>query len=253
MKRNPWRVTSVFTLSSLAAMASGINNPVIDFTVAAANDPGVESNWMIESGNLVRTGSGPVGIYQVHHFEDTYVGLHQFLTQDMRLLATADVDYRYQVQWGDFTGDDLFHEQATRITFTAGPTQAARITFRVNYPTDELYPDLTNQPTVDDVSLMFAHLTDLNGNGAFMRGLLPIAQPGGMFLSSVNNRYESLGDSQVMGVPLGSLELSMDRIPRDRPVVIHCKSGARSARAVGQLRAKGYTNVKSLSGGILAW
>lgn len=54
-------------------------------------------------------------------------------------------------------------------------------------------------------------------------------------------------------IPIATLEASLDRIPKDRPVVIHCKSGARSARAVGQLKALGYRNAKSLTGGILAW
>ena len=54
-------------------------------------------------------------------------------------------------------------------------------------------------------------------------------------------------------IPMAALEQSLDRIPKDRPVVIHCKSGARSARAVGQLKALGYRNAQSLTGGILAW
>jgi rhodanese-related sulfurtransferase len=36
-------------------------------------------------------------------------------------------------------------------------------------------------------------------------------------------------------------------------VVIHCRSGVRSARAVRTLEAAGYTNLYSLRGGILAW
>jgi adenylyltransferase/sulfurtransferase len=54
-------------------------------------------------------------------------------------------------------------------------------------------------------------------------------------------------------IPMATLDQALDRIPRDKPVVIHCKSGARSARAVAQLKAKGYGNTFSLSGGILAW
>ncbi len=54
-------------------------------------------------------------------------------------------------------------------------------------------------------------------------------------------------------IPMATLEAALDRIPKNRPVVVHCKSGARSARAVGQLKAHGYSNARSLSGGILAW
>lgn len=43
------------------------------------------------------------------------------------------------------------------------------------------------------------------------------------------------------------------QIPVDRPVVIHCKSGARSAEAVRLLLASGHPDARSLDGGVLAW
>jgi adenylyltransferase/sulfurtransferase len=36
-------------------------------------------------------------------------------------------------------------------------------------------------------------------------------------------------------------------------IVVHCKSGGRSASAVALLREHGYPHVANLSGGILAW
>ena len=36
-------------------------------------------------------------------------------------------------------------------------------------------------------------------------------------------------------------------------VVVHCRSGGRSAQAVMYLVASGFTNVKNLAGGTLAW
>lgn len=42
-------------------------------------------------------------------------------------------------------------------------------------------------------------------------------------------------------------------IPWKREIVIYCQSGKRSQRAVKFLQGKGYENVKSLSGGYLAW
>jgi adenylyltransferase/sulfurtransferase len=38
-----------------------------------------------------------------------------------------------------------------------------------------------------------------------------------------------------------------------REWVVYCKSGARSERAVRQLRAAGFTRVSNLAGGILRW
>lgn len=43
------------------------------------------------------------------------------------------------------------------------------------------------------------------------------------------------------------------RLPRDRRVVLHCKSGARSAQALQALQEQGYADVAHLDGGVLAW
>lgn len=45
----------------------------------------------------------------------------------------------------------------------------------------------------------------------------------------------------------------MARFDKDAPIVLHCKSGARSRNALLELRKLGFTNVKNLEGGILAW
>ena len=44
------------------------------------------------------------------------------------------------------------------------------------------------------------------------------------------------------------------KIPKDKPVVVHCKSGVRSAKAIRELQNEhGYHNLLNLKGGILAW
>jgi adenylyltransferase/sulfurtransferase len=54
-------------------------------------------------------------------------------------------------------------------------------------------------------------------------------------------------------IPLGEVPQRVAEIPRDKEIVVHCKSGARSARAAGFLRQQGFARVKNLKGGILAW
>jgi adenylyltransferase/sulfurtransferase len=55
-------------------------------------------------------------------------------------------------------------------------------------------------------------------------------------------------------VPLDTLSESLHRIPRDLPVVVHCRSGVRSARAIALLESEHrYENLHNLKGGILAW
>lgn len=54
-------------------------------------------------------------------------------------------------------------------------------------------------------------------------------------------------------IPLGGIMIEADQIEKDKPVVIMCRSGKRSAVALHQLQSLGYTNLYNLKGGILAW
>src|SRR5689334_14919622 len=57
-------------------------------------------------------------------------------------------------------------------------------------------------------------------------------------------------------IPLGELPKRLDEVPSGPgapDVVVHCKMGGRSAKAVRQLLDHGFTNVKNVKGGILAW
>ena len=57
-------------------------------------------------------------------------------------------------------------------------------------------------------------------------------------------------------VPLGELPRRLAELPSgpDAPdIVVHCKMGGRSAKAVRQLTEKGFTRVQNLKGGILEW
>ncbi|MBN8493030.1 MAG: MBL fold metallo-hydrolase [Burkholderiales bacterium] len=54
-------------------------------------------------------------------------------------------------------------------------------------------------------------------------------------------------------LPLGELEARQAELPRDRPIVTVCRSGARSARAAGMLGKAGFAEVANLRGGMLRW
>jgi molybdopterin/thiamine biosynthesis adenylyltransferase/rhodanese-related sulfurtransferase len=54
-------------------------------------------------------------------------------------------------------------------------------------------------------------------------------------------------------IPLNDLPRRMDELDPSKEMVVHCRSGARSARAVGFLQEAGFTKAKNLAGGILAW
>ena len=54
-------------------------------------------------------------------------------------------------------------------------------------------------------------------------------------------------------IPLGDLPKRVHELDSSREIVVHCKSGARSAKAVDFLRQSGFKRATNLTGGILAW
>ncbi|MDG2311668.1 MAG: molybdopterin-synthase adenylyltransferase MoeB [Flavobacteriales bacterium] len=74
-------------------------------------------------------------------------------------------------------------------------------------------------------------------------------------LIDVREPYE-YGIVEIGGelIPLGTVLESTNRIPKDIPVVVQCRSGVRSATAIRELEdVHGYTNLINLTGGILGW
>jgi adenylyltransferase/sulfurtransferase len=54
-------------------------------------------------------------------------------------------------------------------------------------------------------------------------------------------------------IPLGDLPKRVSELDSSREIVAHCRSGVRSAKAVGFLQQAGFKKVHNLAGGILAW
>jgi rhodanese-related sulfurtransferase len=65
-------------------------------------------------------------------------------------------------------------------------------------------------------------------------------------------------ESRISGsqnIPLGTLPTKLDDLEdyKDQEVIVHCKSGGRSASAKAFLIQQGFTNVRNLEGGITAF
>lgn len=56
-------------------------------------------------------------------------------------------------------------------------------------------------------------------------------------------------------IPLGDLPHRLDELDefKDQEIIVHCRSGARSGNAKKFLESKGYTKVRNVLGGILAY
>ena len=54
-------------------------------------------------------------------------------------------------------------------------------------------------------------------------------------------------------IPLAELPDRLGELNKDDEIVVHCKLGGRSAKAVAHMSDQGFTNVTNLVGGIAAW
>lgn len=54
-------------------------------------------------------------------------------------------------------------------------------------------------------------------------------------------------------VPLATVQDNLDKYDKDAHILVHCRAGGRSAKAVDLMRSKGFTNTWNVQGGILAW
>jgi sulfur-carrier protein adenylyltransferase/sulfurtransferase len=84
--------------------------------------------------------------------------------------------------------------------------------------------------------------TVLNGN--FTGLLIDVREP-------AEHAVASIAGSRL--IPLATLPGELDSLPRDREILVHCKAGGRSAKAVQFLLDHGFTQVKNVTGGMDAW
>jgi rhodanese-related sulfurtransferase len=76
-----------------------------------------------------------------------------------------------------------------------------------------------------------------------------------LFLLDVREPHEreicSIGGELI---PKGTVAQNLDKIPRDKEVVVYCRSGGRSQAVAQELKGLfGYERVANLAGGVLRW
>ena len=96
-----------------------------------------------------------------------------------------------------------------------------------------------NRPMAATVSV--AEATRLRDAGAF---ILDVREPA---------EWASFHLAGATLIPLGSLPSRLNEVPRDKPVVVVCLSGHRSLQGRDILLQAGFTQVTTLSGGLMAW
>ncbi|MCC9137810.1 rhodanese-like domain-containing protein [Pontibacter silvestris] len=67
--------------------------------------------------------------------------------------------------------------------------------------------------------------------------------------------YQESNIEGAQNIPLGTLPQRVDELEdlKEKEVIVQCRSGARSANAKAYLQQQGFTNVRNLLGGMLAY
>lgn len=67
------------------------------------------------------------------------------------------------------------------------------------------------------------------------------------------HEYQSGHIPGFRNLPLGRVQQEAEGLPKDKEIVVICRSGARSMRAARILKKNGFSNVINVSGGIMSW
>ncbi|MFY7067968.1 adenylyltransferase/sulfurtransferase MoeZ [Nocardiopsis changdeensis] len=82
-------------------------------------------------------------------------------------------------------------------------------------------------------------------------------KPDEVFLVDVRekNEYEIVSIPGATLIPKGEFlnGKAFEKLPQDKRVVLHCKSGVRSAEALAAVKAAGFSDAVHVGGGVLAW
>lgn len=54
-------------------------------------------------------------------------------------------------------------------------------------------------------------------------------------------------------IPLGEIQIRINEFPKDKNIIIGCRSGKRSMQACMFLKMSGFEHIQNLQGGILGW
>ena len=104
-------------------------------------------------------------------------------------------------------------------------------------------------------------LLPVHANAAVSRNLSPqeasamVAQRSDLFLLDVRTfgEYQQARLDGARLIPIDQFVKRLAEVPKDRPVLVYCAVGSRSAQVVNYLARQGYPEIYNLYGGIYAW
>lgn len=151
-----------------------------------------------------------------------------------------------EVASGEFIRFDALTSKQQVFRFEKDPSNplnkaGENFIFETDYPT--FCHQTSHQTTLIMKSITVSELKELMDSGADFQ-LIDVREPHEAEICTLNGVL----------IPMGDVPASVDRFDRNKQVVVHCRSGKRSASIINFLEAEhGFTNLYNLEGGILAW
>lgn len=143
-------------------------------------------------------------------------------------------------------------EPGQAIIVVGGPEQAAEARLRLaRVGLDAVAGAVTDLAAFTDVPQLVESASRVTADGAAAAlatqpdlQVIDVRGPG---------EHEDGALPGALNLPLPRLRGLLDRIDRERPVLVHCAGGYRSSVAASLLRSRGYPDVTDLIGGYTAW
>lgn len=104
-----------------------------------------------------------------------------------------------------------------------------------------IYRAVNSQPTVYPAEISVAQAAEKRDQGAF---ILDVREP---------SEWVQFHIPGATLIPLGDLPNRLNEVPKDREVVVVCRTGHRSAQGRDILLNAGFTKVTSMAGGVTQW
>lgn len=99
-------------------------------------------------------------------------------------------------------------------------------------------------PAIPTVDVREADRRRREGGGAAAPLIVDVREP---------NEFAAVRLEGVALVPMSTFATRFEELPRDRPLLIMCAAGSRSAAATAHLLRNGWTDVTNVAGGITEW
>lgn len=110
-------------------------------------------------------------------------------------------------------------------------------------------------PSSEEVTLETSKATDQEFTDMLVDEVYRELKSGSYFILDVRTP-EEFKEGYIEGailIPLAELESRLYEIPKDKPIIVYCRSGRRSASAEDILVKNGFREVYNMKGGITAW